>query len=505
MIAALAADPASAASSSASQSSKPRRSAHCLVFALVYIPTRPAMIFCITFTSSLLRVVWTRTLHSSIKESTQKALVASGFPRLQVMGPFSGSAYACDALSPYLMGVLIVNGEADDRSDNSALDSGALIEIAGGGLSARMLETFRAEDLLPRPMRGANRGRTPTWVYPAGTDKQLLSLLGWRAHTKDPGTLRVLLWLDGFEIPTESVRNSLVRGLQAMLAVFDKELANHAERQGLDPAREDFRDAALQHFASVFAAKRGPHSLPRHARVSAADRARAVELILRLFAFGEQIEPAPREADTVERVLGVAPNGRRQRVGDADPWLTGPAEDLFDAARFVALPSALEAVRAASDADLEKARGLVATLFRYLPLMARMIGAVFGDENYAGFAGLREMDQNPEFVMLLVPMVVGMLRAGWEESLSTVAGALGPFPNMVTQAERILEMPAKTVTANLADKPAQTRTTAQRFLDAALDGQFDQRIPRLPNVAEPDQSARGLGGELGTSRPREGV
>lgn len=369
----------------------------------------------------------------------------------------------------------------DEPTGASSLDSAALTDTAtaaGFKISPRMLETFRTEQLLPRPTRSANRGRTPTWIYPAGADRQLLSVLDWREHTKDPGTLRVLLWLEGFPIPTEAVRDSLMHSLDAMVAAFDKEITAHAERQGLDSTRDDDRQVVLRHLAGIIAAKRGASALPRRARVGAADRTHAIELVLRLFAVGEQIQAAPGEAETVERVLGVAPNGRRHHVGDAEPWLTGPADDLFGAAAFIALPNALTAVRCATETELETARGLVATLFRYLPLMARMIGAVFGDENYAGFAGLRELDRHPEFVMLLVPMVVGMLRAGWHENLRTVAGALAPFPEMAAQAERILQMPAKAVEANLVGKPANVLETAHRLIEAAIDGQFDQQIPR---------------------------
>ena len=89
----------------------------------------------------------------------------------------------------------------NDLQGAPPLDSPRLIDTAaaaGHRISPRMVETFRAQGLLPRPVRGPNQGRTPTWIYPDGADKQLLCLLGWRARTKDPGTLKVLLWIDGF-------------------------------------------------------------------------------------------------------------------------------------------------------------------------------------------------------------------------------------------------------------------------------------------------------------------
>lgn len=41
---------------------------------------------------------------------------------------------------------------------------------------------------------------------------------------------------------------------------------------------------------------------------------------------------------------------------------------------------------------------------------------MFGDDNYIGLAGLGQLDQQPEFVIYLVPMVIAMLKAGWKEN-----------------------------------------------------------------------------------------
>jgi hypothetical protein len=109
----------------------------------------------------------------------------------------------------------------------------------------------------------------------------------------------------------------------------------------------------------------------------------------------------------------------------------------------------------------------------HLPLMIRMIGAIFGDENYAGLAGLSRIDQHPETVTYLVPMVIAMLRAGWAENLETVASALRPFPEMAERVQHILGMPAATVEANLEGQPAEVRERAHRLIDAAIEGQLD--------------------------------
>lgn len=344
---------------------------------------------------------------------------------------------------------------------------------AGSEISGRMLESFRAQGLIPRPRRTGYRGRVPVWKYPAGTDRQLAALLRWRQHTKSPDLLKVLLWVDGFAIPAHEVREALTRQLQAMTEAIEQAISLQARRLGLDPADGGARDQAVDALAKILSAKRGTTPIPRRNRVAAADRAHAMTLMLRMFGLGQPIEGTPAEAATVERVMGIAPNGRRNTIGDSGPWLTGPAEDLFNAASIVGLPNLRTTIADATDADLTAARQLVIALIRYLPLMARLIGAIFDDENYTGLAPFSRIDQNPEFVIFAVPVVLAMLKAGWSENLHAVASALGHTPEMAAQMQRVLNMPSTTVAANLAGQPDRVRERAHRLINTAIEGQFD--------------------------------
>jgi len=366
--------------------------------------------------------------------------------------------------------------------DPAGIESDDLLQAAaaaGHPVSERLLEEFRsrAQGLLPHPQRGPNRGRKPVWLYPPGAERQLVSLMRWREHTKDRNVLRVLLWLDGFPIATSAVRESVSASLTTMTQTLERELEAEASRRELDPASD--REAALNSIASTLAARRGPNALPRTVRVTASERTKAVELTLRLFAFGETLDTTEEEAETVERVLGVSP-GRRQRVDGDGPWLVGPAQDLFDAAQVISVPRMAETLVDATDAELESARQLVAMLFRFLPLVARMIGAVFGNDNYAGMERVGHLDDHPEFVMLLVPMVVAMIRAGWQENLDTIATALEPFPALTAEIRRVLDMPSNEVERNLEGQPAAVQRQAHRLIEAAVDGKLNQAPHRRP-------------------------
>jgi len=295
-------------------------------------------------------------------------------------------------------------------------DTAALLQAAaqaGSAITDRMLETFRADGLIPHPHRAGYRGRAPVWRYPPGTELQLVALLRWRRRSKDPDLLKVLLWLDGFAIAPSAVRTALVHQLQVMAEAMEREISRQARRLGLDPADGAARSQAIDALAQAIAAKRGTTPLPRRSRVAAQDRTRAVTLMLRIFGLGETLQGTAEDAAVIERVLGLAPNGRRNVIADTGPWLTGPAEDLFDAADIVGLPHLRAAVHDASDADLMAARQTIAALFRHLPLMIRMIGATFDDDNYTALAGLRQIDQHPETLVYIVPLVIAMLKAGW--------------------------------------------------------------------------------------------
>ena len=355
-------------------------------------------------------------------------------------------------------------------------DTAALLQAAaqaGSPITGRMLETFRADGLIPHPHRAGYRGRAPVWRYPSGTELQLVALLRWRRRSKDPDLLKVLLWLDGFAIAPSAVRTALAHQLQIMADAMEREISQHARRLGLDPADGTARSRAIDALGQTIAAKRGTTPLPRRSRVAAQDRDRAVTLMIRTFGLGETLHGTAEDAAVVERVLGLAPNGRRNTIADTGPWMTGPAEDLLDAAGIVGLPHLLAAVNDASDADLMAARQTVAALFRHLPLMIRMLGAMFGDDNYTGLAGMRQIDQHPESLTYIVPLVIAMLKAGWKENLDAVTAALSPFPDLAERAQHLLDLPSATLTANLAEQPTVARERVQRIIDAAIEGQFD--------------------------------
>ena len=354
------------------------------------------------------------------------------------------------------------------------LDSPALLaaaSAAGHPITDRMLAALRAQGLVPSPQRAGYQGRTPVWLYPAGADGQLVALLRYRAGTRDPDLLRVLLWLDGFSIPTGDVRRVLAGHLRQMTEAIEQAIKVEAGQRGLDPADDAARAQALSGLAGAMAAKRGTSALPRHGRTPARDRAEAVELLVRSIGLGEHVAGTPDQGEAVERVLGVSP-GRRRSPVSGQPWITGPTEEIFGAADMVSMPRLLEIMIDAPDAEIEAARQSVIALIRILPLAARMMDALSGKDNSVGLKGLEQVAERPEAVLWLLPAVVALTRGGMSENISAVTEALQPLPRLAERARALPDMPAATLRGNLETQPEKVRRQVERIVAAAIDGQF---------------------------------
>ncbi|MFI0961442.1 hypothetical protein ACH4S8_08555 [Streptomyces sp. NPDC021080] len=346
----------------------------------------------------------------------------------------------------------------------------AAMSAGFGAMTERRLEDFRQDGLMPRPVRVGNDGRQPVWIYPLGSDQQLVRLLRWREHTQNVDVLRVVLWIEGFPLALDAVRASATAVLTRLLHEVEQDLQAEASRQGLDPVAE--QDAVVSAVAMTMAAKRGKNALPRPIRVPAGERATAVAHLLQIFALGKQPNVTEEEAETIEKVLGVSP-GRRQRVEDVDPWLTGPASALVGAADFVSLPRMAGALADATDSEWEEARSPAAALFLQLPVVTRAIAAMTGKENFAGMGGHIALDSEPIMAVFLVAFALGARRADWSGNVEGLSDSLAPWPALVGEMKQVLDMPQHELDHNLAGHGPEMRDRTQRIIKALLEGELD--------------------------------
>ncbi|MEU0651475.1 hypothetical protein ABZ485_04380 [Streptomyces albogriseolus] len=338
-------------------------------------------------------------------------------------------------------------------------------------MTERRLEDFRRDGLMPRPVRVGNDGRRPVWIYPPGSDRQLVQLLRWREHTSNADVLRVVLWIEGFPLALDAVRASATAVMDGLSHELEQLLQTEASSQGLNPAND--QAAVVVAVAETMAAKRGKNALPRPIRVPAGERATAIAHLLQIFALGTQPDVAEDEAKTIEKVLGVSP-GRRHRVDDVGPWLTGPASVLVGAADFVSLPRMTEALADATDTEWEEARSSAAAFFLELPVFARAVAAMTGNRNFAGMGGHTALDSEPLMAVLLIAFVLGARRADWFNNVEDLTASLARWPSLVGEMKQVLDLPQHELDRNLAGHGPEMQARAQRIIQALLDGELDR-------------------------------
>ncbi|MFE2560837.1 hypothetical protein ACFXGT_33465 [Streptomyces sp. NPDC059352] len=337
-------------------------------------------------------------------------------------------------------------------------------------MNERRLEDFRRDGLMPRPVRVGNDGRRPVWVYPPGSDRQLVRLLRWRECTSNVDVLRVVLWVEDFPLALAVVRASAAVVIDGLSHELQQLLRTETCRRNLGPG--DSLGTVVGAVAATMAAKRGGNALPRPIRVPAGERAAAVSHLLQIFALGTQPDVTEDEAETIEKVLGVSP-GRRQRMENAAPWLTGPASVLVDAADFVSLPRMAEALSQATDTDWEEARPAAAALFLQLPVFTRAVVAMTGKENPAGLGGHATLDSEPHMAVLLVAFVLGARRADWSANVDELTDSLAGWPALIGEMKQVLDMPQSELAQNLAGHGPEMKVRTERIVRALLDGELD--------------------------------
>lgn len=97
----------------------------------------------------------------------------------------------------------------------------------------------------------------------------------------------------------------------------------------------------------------------------------------------------------------------------------------------------------------------------------------------------------------MVPMVIAMLRAGWNDNLTAITSALNKFPGIAAKAQRILDMPASTVEANLSGQ-AQRSVSGPSASSTPPSRDSSTPAPKAhqPSVPIPERrhsQARGMG------------
>lgn len=222
----------------------------------------------------------------------------------------------------------------------------------------RRLAGWRERDLIPHPTLFGHEGKRPIWAYPPGTDERLRSVVRWRRTTRDLESIKVGVWADGYDVPVEEVRDSILRMLEAFKRSQEEELRRFADPQSSTDAPHDPDQLAkaLDAFADEAARKRASFPVPRQVEMRLADRTRGMRYALDL-AFG--LEPQPEDAVQLERVLGIS-RGRSGTARGDIPWQPAEGFTPFNVTMLV------EHVTAADSALFKAAQASLQALLHFL-------------------------------------------------------------------------------------------------------------------------------------------
>ena len=359
----------------------------------------------------------------------------------------------------------------DERLTSGQLQDQA--RAAGFEVTARRLEDWRYRGLIPRPVRAGSVGKAPCWLYPSGAAEQLLALCRWRETTKDLDAVRVALWIDGFPIDEQSVREAITSVLDGMRVKFEEALADEAKRVSAADSPVG-PEAGLDALAYRAAGVQGSRPTPRTIRMRRAERARGISFLARLF-MGYDIEGQLEDAKFAERAMGISA-GRR---GPAPfRWLDGDAEELADLRSIIALPVLIDAAQTSTSEELARARSFTRAFVQGLPLVALFAEAMLGPRA-AGLAGAKNIDDtDPELLCMLVPGFVAAVRSGYSENLDTIKTALDGVTTLTPEIAKLAALPDSEQRKRLKAVPPAERPRLRRLLELHAEQETKKRSNR---------------------------
>lgn len=199
-------------------------------------------------------------------------------------------------------------------------------------------------------------------------EAQLLALCKWRRHTKRLDELAVLMWADGWEVPTDRIR----RALRSFLPRSLPKASSRAERARL---QEQLEELAYK-FAPRAKARFGRRGVQREEIAEA-----LLPILQRVAGVGGRIRNV--DAEVIEQLTGQD-RARTDAVGGASPWLQTPPIESLRLATELSFESVAEIVSAVTDLDLERARPRLRFWLFEAPELAVRVAAR-GDPGFAGF------------------------------------------------------------------------------------------------------------------------
>lgn len=294
------------------------------------------------------------------------------------------------------------------------IDSERLIAIAAEGghrVTRRSLELWRYRGLLPRPQRQPI-GRA-VWLYPPGSARQLLRLLHWRERASRLDEIRVALWVEGFPVDLDGVRDALIGAIDEFSGAVRRDLGSGKDLSG-----------TIDLLASKLASMRSRAPIPRVVRMRLDERARGYGYMLAL-ASGDPNEIENRKADAafLERMLGLR-SGRGPGLTELSP-LSGDVVHLLPQLSVEHVRASLASAPAR---EFEFVRLLARPLLSWLPMLLTVMRSSLGVRGVALADAAQELLSDPPaaaYEAITIAMLVSLhAKAPDQDKLDELMGDL---------------------------------------------------------------------------------
>ena len=202
------------------------------------------------------------------------------------------------------------------------------------------------------------------WLYPPHTERQLRAAARWREGTRDFDAIKVALWAEGFPIPLETVRESLLSVVDQFAAALAKEVGRFTPGGGGALGDPKVLERGLDAYAGELARLRSRQPFKRKGkpRLTLAQRQRAFLFMLAPF-FG--LDQLPEDAVFAERLYGIA----RGHSGTAGGALPEPPQS-YVGVKPLSADEIWQAIETADTAALTYVQGSLETFLKLFPALA---------------------------------------------------------------------------------------------------------------------------------------
>jgi hypothetical protein len=342
------------------------------------------------------------------------------------------------------------------------------------GTTARTLEHWRDQNLLPKPTRGEQEGVRPTWWYEIGAADQLEELMVLRQTTKNPNVLRPALWFKGYPVPTVRARESAAIHLEGLQREFEMAVS---KRLPLAANAEEARWQTVVSTARRLAPKRR-HGVARQGRQSLADRSSAMALTMGLvLGVDTAIDRIYVDAPHAERLIGLD-KARRFRPDGIEPWLSGPAGEGVEAfARIANIERMVELLRSSTDDELEMARVTARSMVESIAAFSKLADALLGRTNASGMGGVVSFLEDI-YLGIMMPAFILAIRADpaearqLDQALEAISGAVAPVQAAVKKFDALPSAERADRMTNIMAMPFHESLKARRLLE-----EFSEHAP----------------------------